>query len=1262
MTKRVQGEGTKFLAYALGYAQKLGFRVIPLVPGQKTPLIPDWPNRATSDEGTICEWWSRWPDANIGIVTGRYRDGYFIVLDFDPRNGGDWWDDVGEDLLPPTWVVHTPSGGRHFYYKTTELVRCAKLPDGVDLRGEGGYVVAPPSILLDKDGNKVGEWGFQLGNMPKETALAVEPIEALQKLGWGRTESGLWVRGSGEKSGGGAQGGRSLWLMPPPIPKGMRHDYLVSLAGAFRAAGLTEKEIEAILWAGLELLETLDDFDPEREIPNIVKSLGKWEGETYTIGSLLRMLPERTGAVVRRVLTAGAVVGGAESHAVVGGQSEAKPSEAAEAKAAPIPEPPSPSEAQREAKTPPPTEAAGDATQSDAGGGKQKADTGGKDRFQAARDIVRAFEMRQRGDGSFCYVYRTPDGNELETASCDPKAVKEFFGRLGLNIPLKDVRVLLGLSKEADAGEGEGKSKRKRKAETAELDDIKAVLWRYRWVRWQGGLWQIDKPLMYKADLDRLHSVLKQNGLDVGKETLKSHMAAIMATLPKENLRGLVVTPEPTYGVVGNLRGLWYRHRGDLYLDTPNGTLIFPAGQWPEGVYALDTGEEGVLPDANGTIEHIVWYWKAITSRLSEKKMPLEKLQLVTLAMFLPVLFGQAHIGIILYGAARSGKSTLLKALGYLRLGRKPKSPSGIHKRDLLAVLQRKQIVFFDEVRSITPELDEMLRRMITHDGDEIRSLYTDFERVEADLEGSAIFCATKLNQLSSDLRTRCFVWELEEKAGAQYESEIIAFCDALWRLALGGAIKLYQQAARVKRPPRSLLPEIRFRDWLACSYRYAVVLGVEKEFIEYVKQSKCAAHSGGKYDFLLSLLAEGKIETDRPYTTTELIALAGTEEAQSLRRAIRSEVVRADLTAMARDYGYNLTIEKLRMKGEKKETYKLVFTKLQTPSDGNMLREILQMLNVKANLSDDDDDLPTPPNPPMPIERTQPPKAMPADLTKGSEPMQSTPTPEPTKGAEPIPTETKTLTDMVRAQNERTPQLGVKTTAFGQTEKNEDHAAMRFVMEKISEIEANGGGDAEVRRFVETYLRRFGDWLKERGCDATLSLLHHELQRLAGNDEPHNPNGGNTPPNPAAGTPKANPHPNLTAGKSTHKTDPKKAPPATEWVYRAGTPKDADAYGGIFTQQSAPQSEPKTNGHGATLGENEGEEDDDQAIKLGIEQKLIEFEKAQLPLTTRLDFLNRFLDKFGEEMKQRGLTRSYNFVVSQIKYLQAAINLRDEE
>jgi hypothetical protein len=949
-----------FLAHALGYGQKLGLRVIPLRPGKKTPLIPNWQNEATWDEAKIREWWRRWPDANIGILTGRYRDGYFIVLDFDPRHGGNWWADVGEDILPPTWVVHTPNGGRHFYYRTAELYRCEKLPDGVDLRGEGGYVVAPPSDLIDDEKGFVGDWAFQIGNMPKDMAMPLRTQGDLDKLR--RRASGLGVVNgagigdAGAKVGeatGRADGRAHLWLMPPPIPKGMRHDYLVSFAGALWSSGLSKEEVEKILWRALELLETLDDFDPVREISNIVKGLQKWEGASYTIGSLLRMLPERSAGVVRAVLTADMAAG----EPVSAPESAPTSTPEGEPEGEPVGKPVSEPEGAESGQV------AGEGeSQVSGGSGEDKGDGRKKDRLALAAELVKQLEARPKEGGGICFVYRKADGTELEVA-CTPKGVKQFLGEVGVKITLAEAEQLLGVTK--GTGGGEAKEKKGRKSKTADKEDIKAILCRYKWVLWQGELWQVAKPKILKADLDRLHGILKENGLDVGKDTLKSHYADIMTDIPKDPLEGIVVTPEPTYGRVGKLRGLWFNHRGVLYLVTPFDVLRFSAGEWPEGVYALDVGMQGVLPDWDGTIEQTLIYWEGVTTRLKCNPK-------VALAMFLPVLFGQGHIGLILRGAARSGKSTLSRALAYLRLGRETGTPNGsTNIRDLIAVLQREQIVFFDEVNTFSPELQEMLKRMITHDKSLVRALYTDRTKLESDLRGSAIFCTTSMEKLASDLRTRCFVWDLEEKGGTEYEVAIQIFCEKLWRKALGGAIKLYQQAARLKKPPNNLLPAIRFRDWLGWAYRYAVVLDVEKEFLAFVGASKSAAHSGTKYDFLIGLLAQPDFDTSRDYTISELLDMAApvSQEARGLLRSIGKESVRSDLIALARDMGYNLTIEKRRKKGDTKELNRLTFTRLETSGLSGHLRELLIRAGVSPDLDEDDDYTPPPPEttPPIP-------------------------------------------------------------------------------------------------------------------------------------------------------------------------------------------------------------------------------------------------------------------------------------------------------
>ena len=96
-------------------------------------------------------WFAQWPDANIGIITGQISN--LVVLDIDPRHGGDR---ALEDLirtfgpLPPTLTARTGGGGRHFYFAAPSdpvpLPSRVGLANGVDVRAEGGMVVAPPSI------------------------------------------------------------------------------------------------------------------------------------------------------------------------------------------------------------------------------------------------------------------------------------------------------------------------------------------------------------------------------------------------------------------------------------------------------------------------------------------------------------------------------------------------------------------------------------------------------------------------------------------------------------------------------------------------------------------------------------------------------------------------------------------------------------------------------------------------------------------------------------------------------------------------------------------------------------------------------------------------------------------------------------------------------------------------------------------------------------------------------------------------------------
>jgi hypothetical protein len=134
---------------ALAYASK-GIPVFPLKPGGKTPLTEHGFKDATTDEDQIRQWWSKWPDANIGLPTGK-RSG-LLVLDVDPSEGG--YNSLADlhfgegHKLPETFMVRTGGNGQHYYFTfPDEEIRNSTglLGPGLDIRGEGGYVVVPPS-------------------------------------------------------------------------------------------------------------------------------------------------------------------------------------------------------------------------------------------------------------------------------------------------------------------------------------------------------------------------------------------------------------------------------------------------------------------------------------------------------------------------------------------------------------------------------------------------------------------------------------------------------------------------------------------------------------------------------------------------------------------------------------------------------------------------------------------------------------------------------------------------------------------------------------------------------------------------------------------------------------------------------------------------------------------------------------------------------------------------------------------------------------
>jgi hypothetical protein len=143
------------LEAALRYAAR-GWAVFPVRPGGKTPITKHGLKDATTDPAIIRQWWEKWPSANIGIHCGASG---LLAVDLDTKDGKDGlaeWRELARQhgfSENGTLASITPSGGRHLLYAMPG-VRLgnsqSRLAPGVDTRGDGGYIVAPPSVVNGK--------------------------------------------------------------------------------------------------------------------------------------------------------------------------------------------------------------------------------------------------------------------------------------------------------------------------------------------------------------------------------------------------------------------------------------------------------------------------------------------------------------------------------------------------------------------------------------------------------------------------------------------------------------------------------------------------------------------------------------------------------------------------------------------------------------------------------------------------------------------------------------------------------------------------------------------------------------------------------------------------------------------------------------------------------------------------------------------------------------------------------------------------------
>ncbi len=316
-----QNTGNLRLEAALGYARG-GWPVLPLhAPTTsgccscsrkatcthigKHPRTRQGCKDATTDESTIRRWWKKWPDANIGIATGGSSG--VLVLDVDNKTGRQG--DASLDQLctqyhwqpAATYTVRTGCG-KHLYFTVPHgctVKNRADILDGIDLRGDGGYVVAPPSIhatgtvysLSNPAAPEVApDWLVALANGATAGSFSEHPAKRERAL---TAPEMVALSSRGE-------------LLPTqadaPWLEGNRNTNLTSIGGLLRWAGQRRQSIEALLLLVNEQ-HCVPPLDPA-EVARIAASTNKYPPARDRLGMYwYRRSPEQQNSPEIRVLT-----------------------------------------------------------------------------------------------------------------------------------------------------------------------------------------------------------------------------------------------------------------------------------------------------------------------------------------------------------------------------------------------------------------------------------------------------------------------------------------------------------------------------------------------------------------------------------------------------------------------------------------------------------------------------------------------------------------------------------------------------------------------------------------------------------------------------------------------------------------------------------------------------------------------------------------------------------------------------------------------
>lgn len=248
-------EGLSELGRAAVWYCENGFAIFPLKANSKEPATLHGMNDWFDDPQSAKEVWTRYPDYNVGIVCGAPSHG-LLVLDFDVGDEKDGIETLrvwqaSHGALPETSMALTGSGGRHYLYRTsrTNIRPSANATLGVDVRCDGSYIVAPPSV--HPNGTPYEWW-----EDPRDTPVATANSQVYDFLDHVQRNGGVDEdRPQGER-----------FELPQRIKRGERDDTLMRYGFSLRGRGYSDDVILAMLdFANRERCdEPLDSRDIKR--------------------------------------------------------------------------------------------------------------------------------------------------------------------------------------------------------------------------------------------------------------------------------------------------------------------------------------------------------------------------------------------------------------------------------------------------------------------------------------------------------------------------------------------------------------------------------------------------------------------------------------------------------------------------------------------------------------------------------------------------------------------------------------------------------------------------------------------------------------------------------------------------------------------------------------------------------------------------------------------------------------------------------------